>query len=230
MGKEQVIVALDGLKWPEALAIAKDLSGKVWGFKLHDLFEQEILKGNNIIPILKEFGKVFLDFKICDIPATVGKRVKVYADSGADIITVHASGGVEMIQEAVKFRGGALIAAITALTSLSAEDTELIYGKTPTETVRVLAHIAAEGGVQAIVCSPLELAMLAKDKSLSGLKRITPGIRGPNDPMDDQKRTASADEALAAGADFLVIGRPITLAKNPLKALTDMFKEVATRP
>lgn len=227
MKEAPVIVALDGLLWPEALAIAQALKGKVWGFKVHDLFEQELLVGNNILPILKQFGKVFLDFKFHDIPATVGKRDNVYAKSGADIMTVHASGGVAMIKKAVENRGNANIAAVTVLTSLDETEVNRIFNQSSEKQVRELAHIAVEGGAQAMVCSPKELAMLAKEEKLKGLLKIVPGIRGPNDAMDDQKRTATPDEALANGAGLLVIGRPLTKALDPLKALRAMFPNLA---
>ena len=223
MKEAPVIVALDGLSWPEALAIATDLQGKVWGYKVHDLFEQEILKGHNIIPVLKQFGKVFLDLKFHDIPATVGKRVKVYAESGADIMTVHASGGAKMIAEAVKNRGKAMIAAVTVLTSLEEEETQEIYNQPTLEQVHNLAKIAMRGGAQAMVSSPKELAMLAQDPELKSLLRIVPGIRRPDDAKDDQKRTMAATDALAAGASLLVVGRPLTKAPNPSEALTRLF-------
>ncbi len=227
MGQEQVIVALDMKNADEAVALAQQLAGRVWGFKVHHLLLQEaLLNGRNIISELKQYGKVMYDLKHHDVPTTVGDEVAVAAKAGADIITVHAKGGVEMIKEAVKFRQGAMIAAITELTSLTATDILRQSGKTPQQSVSDLAQDAAEGGAQAVVSSPQELEILRnhEDPAVRALKRITPGIRGPNDAKDDQKRFATANEALEWGADLLVVGRPITKAKNPLEALVGLFK------
>jgi orotidine-5'-phosphate decarboxylase len=225
MDQKRVIVALDYKNVHEALVLAEKLSGSVWGFKVHHLLLQEaLLKGQNIITELKKYGSIMYDLKHHDVPATVSDEVAVAALAGANIITIHASGGAIMVAKAVESRHEAQIAVVTVLTSLNPEDTKRIYGRTPNDAVRELAHIAAEGGAQAIVSSPQELAMLASDNLVKHLTRITPGIRSAHDPVDDQKRTASAREAITGGADLLVVGRPITRAQDPLVALGELFK------
>lgn len=181
-------------------------TGRVWGFKVHDLVMRE---GFEIMKELKRFGKVFLDLKFHDIPTTVGGEVAAAAAHGADLITVHASGGAEMLKAAIE-AGGDRIVAVTVLTSLP-----------NASAVPALATLAASVGVRNIVCSPHEIHTIKE--ATPGAHIITPGIRSPADEKDDQKRTMSAKEALAAGADLLVIGRPITKAPRPAEALKNII-------
>jgi orotidine-5'-phosphate decarboxylase len=208
--KYPVIVALDGLTLKESLSLAKEIKGLVWGFKVHELVIRE---GFEVIKKLKKFGKVFVDLKFYDIPTTVAKEVAALSEYGADLITVHASGGAEMLRAAVD-AGGNKIVAVTVLTSLPATEAR----KVPT-----LAALARTAGVTNIVCSAREAGIVRRlNKSVT---IITPGIRGPEDTKGDQKRTATAAEALMYGANLLVIGRPITKAPNAQKALQNLFKD-----
>jgi orotidine-5'-phosphate decarboxylase len=154
---------------------------------------------------LKQFGNVFVDLKFHDIPATVEKEVSAMVAHGADLVTVHASGGVEMLKVAVA-AGGEKVAAVTVLTSLPDAD-----------AVPRLARLAAEAGVSNLVCSPHEIGVVKEVAPKMCI--ITPGIRGPEDTANDQRRISSAREALLAGASLLVIGRPITKALHPERAL-----------
>lgn len=209
VNSNKIIVALDGISEKEALRIAKLLKGHVWGFKVNDLLFYDVA----IMHKLKKFGKVFADAKLCDIPNTVSNCVKRLSSAGADLITVHASGGIEMMRAAKKSADKSKILAVTILTS-----SETNSGK----VVR-LTHDALKANVDGIVCSGHDLLSIRRIPGVQSLLKIVPGIR-PNwyKKKDDQKRTITPKEAFARGADYLVIGRPILNAKNPINALMDM--------
>jgi orotidine-5'-phosphate decarboxylase len=173
---------------------------------------------------------VFLDLKLCDIPETVERAVARAAALGARVLTVHASGGPAMLARAVKQAAqagtGMQIAAVTVLTSLDEGDLGRmgIAGDVPAH-VRRLARLAFEEGVRTFVCSPREVAAvraeLGKDVTL-----ITPGVRPSSvDAGDDQKRVATPSRAAADGADWLVVGRPIRDAADPLAMARAMRDE-----
>ena len=216
-----IIIALDGLSIEESVKIAEETKELVWGFKVHDLLIRE---GFGVIAELKKYGKVFVDLKFHDIPATVEKEVTAVVSYGADLITVHASGGSEMLKAAVQ-AGREKIAAVTILTSLSQNETMSIYRHSSEEVVREFTKIAHEAGAKNIVCSPHEIQIVKE--VAPGMKIITPGIRAQEDSRDDQGRTASAKEALAAGASLLVIGRPITKAPDSRVALENILASLS---
>lgn len=220
--KSPIVVALDGLDRAAALALAEHIGERVWGFKLHALALREGIP--DLLRDFKAHGNVFLDLKFHDIPEKVRQEVAAMTEFGADLVTVHASGGEAMLRAAVE-AGGERVVAVTALTSLSPEDTGMIYHATPDAVAQSLAGIAARAGVANIVCSPHELATVRK--AAPGARAITPGIRGPNDEKHDQKRTMSAGEAIRAGAGLLVIGRPITEATDPRSALEAIVASLA---
>lgn len=222
-----LIIALDGLERAQAYALARELSSLVWGYKVHELLVRE---GFEVIAELKKYGNVFVDLKFHDIPATVEKEVTAMAEYGTDIITVHASGGAKMLEAAVR-AGGTKVAAVTLLTSLSPEAAVLIYQDAPKEIVKTLATEAARAGVANIVCSAHEIGIVREAAPLARI--IVPGIRLAQNPsyypdiaqMDDQVRITTAREAIDAGADFLVIGRPVTKAPNPRAALEAIIRD-----
>lgn len=163
--------------------------------------------------------RIFLDLKLHDIPNTVSGAIKQVADLKPRFLTVHASGGREMIRAAAICAPEIEITAVTILTSLSQEDlTEIGLVGSTLERATELAKLAASAGARAIVCSPLEIAAI-RSAVPKEIAIITPGIR-PIDQSnrDDQKRTMDPMGAIAAGANFLVIGRPITAAENPSEA------------
>ena len=207
MKKHPVVVALDGLTLRESIAIAKLLGPHVWGFKVHDLVIRE---GFEVIKKLKRFGKVFVDLKLHDIPTTVTHEVTALIGYGADIVSVHASGGKEMLQAAVR-AGGTAVAAVTVLSSMPSDSRRMLQ----------LASLARTAGVYHIICPARDVGAVRRIAKSSHL--ITPGIRAPRSAVHDQRRTASAHAALAAGSDLLVIGRPITESPDPLKALTALL-------
>lgn len=212
-----VIVALDGLSEAQSLALAAKLTGKVWGFKVNDLLVEH---GISIVEKLKRYGRVFADPKLHDIPNTVRHAVARLSGAGADMITLHASGGLSMLQAATETAGGSALLAVTVLTSLDDSEARSVYDCGTHDAVRRLAGLAAASGVAGVVCSSRELPLLAMEPRLAGLLRVVPGIRPEGyDRIDDQQRTATPHAALRAGATHLVIGRPITAAADPLAAL-----------
>jgi orotidine-5'-phosphate decarboxylase len=213
MKNEQIIVALDGMDREEALMLAWTLSPSVWGFKVNDLL---LSCGINIIRDLKCLGRVFVDPKLYDIPKTVANSVFRLSDAGADLITVHASGGKDMMEAALENAGNSKILAVTMLTSFEDCDVQSIYHRPIDETVWDLAHLAYESKVHGIVCSSREVKML---QHLNFMK-VVPGIR-TGQPEDDQKRIGDG-----SGADLFVIGRPITEADDPADALNNIIRGI----
>ena len=180
-----------------------------------------VAHGHALVRELKGLRPVFLDLKLHDIPVQVAGAIRAARASGADLVTVHASGGQEMIRAAVNAANGTSVLAVTVLTSLDrAALTALGLHVEPQELVSSLAAAAIDAGADGLVCSPQEVAQLRArfgTRDNGGPLLVVPGIRATR-PADDQKRTASAPEAIAAGADVLVIGRPITAASDPAAA------------
>ena len=208
---KKVIVALDGMSEAEALIIAKLLQNLVWGFKVNDLLYEDV----SIIRKLKKFGRVFVDAKLYDIPNTVANSVKRISLLGADFITVHASGGIEMMRSAKLNAGKAKIIAVTVLTSKKLQSVG--------EVVK-LTKDAIKAKVHGIVCSGHELESIKSIPGSKKLIKIVPGIRPAWYRIkDDQNRKMTPKEALRSGADYLVIGRPLTGSENILKTLRGLF-------
>ncbi len=224
MSESPVIVALDGMNREQALACAKNLNGLVWGFKVNDLL---VDCGVEIISALSDYGKVFADPKLNDIPNTVSNSVKKLAHAGADIITVHGSAGVPALERAQAAAGDCGIFAITVLTSFSVEGAQEVFGQSVQDAVLHFAGLAKRAGVRGVVCSPHELQLLKSESSLSDLARITPGVRPAwYQKQDDQSRVMTPEAAIAEGASLLVIGRPITSAEDPREAAQKINAEL----
>ena len=168
--------------------------------------------------------KIFLDLKLHDIPNTVKKSIKGLVSLPIDMMTIHTSGGLEMMKAAKNAVDGTdiKIFGVTALTSLSDEDTSLIFKRTAAEQVNTMLDLAEQAGIDGVVCSPHELSLVTKRESLLS---ITPGIR-LKDSNDDQNRVMTPKDALKQGANFLVIGRPITEAKNIKEALLEIHNSI----
>jgi orotidine-5'-phosphate decarboxylase len=171
---------------------------------------------------------IFLDLKLHDIPNTVAGAVRSARDLGVDYLTLHAGGGSAMIRAAAEAADGRLaLLAVTVLTHLDdAALAELAMPGTSAERARAWSVLAREAGASGIVCSPLEVALL-RAANAPPFKLVTPGIRPAGASLDDQKRTATARAARDAGADLLVIGRPLTQAADPELALADLAAELA---
>jgi len=229
---KNIIVALDGMDKDKALYIANEIKEYIWGIKLNDLLDRY---GVDIITEFKNKGiNVFADPKLKDIPNTVKNRVKHYENAGADFVTVCADGGVEMVKSAVDNTKNCKVLVVTVLTSLDKEQCLHIYDDVPFGAVRRFASDAVRAGAEGIICSPMELMLKlteikVTDKYMFGecLNIVTPGIRPKwYCKEDDQKRITTPYEAMKNGADYLVIGRPITQAKDIKHAAELTYSEV----
>lgn len=174
---------------------------------------------------------VFLDLKLHDIPAQVAGAIRSVADTGASLVTIHASGGADMVRAAVEASGDVTILAVTVLTSLDDPGLAEIGMTGPAEkAVLTLAEVALSNGAHGLVCSALEVeAIRARfgPRSEGGPLLVVPGIRPAGSDRADQRRTMTPREAIAAGADVLVIGRPITEAADPGEAARRIAEEIA---
>lgn len=169
---------------------------------------------------------VFLDLKLHDIPATVAGAARSVAGLRPSILTVHAGGGADMIRAAVEAAPETRIAAVTVLTSMDEDDLEQVGLLGPArDAVRRLAVLAVGAGARALVCSPQEVALLRSEVG-PDVTLITPGVRPAGADRGDQSRVATPEEAVAAGADLLVIGRPITRAPDPGAAAASLAAAV----
>ncbi len=170
---------------------------------------------------------IFLDLKLHDIPATVRGAARAVASLQPDYLTVHASGGAEMIAAAAQALPDTRITAVTILTSLDEAALDSIGMRGPAREAAVrLAVLAAESGARAIVCSPQEVAAI-RAAVPADIHLITPGVRPAGASLDDQKRVATPAQAIADGADLLVIGRPITGASDPGAAARAIAAEIS---
>jgi orotidine-5'-phosphate decarboxylase len=224
-----IIVALDYPSAVPALDLAHRLSPSLCRLKVgNELFTRS---GPALIENLHRLGfEVFLDLKFHDIPNTVAGAVRAAADLGVWMVNVHASGGRRMMTaaaEAIADRAQRpLLIGVTILTSLLEQDLmEVGYSDSPEQQVMRLAALAADSGLDGVVCSALEASAL---RGARGAKfcLVTPGIRLEGDDSSDQRRVVTPAAALAAGSDYLVIGRSITAAADPLAALQRVREEV----
>ena len=218
-----IIVAVDETKLGNFQSVVDSLDSdlcmiKVGSVSFNALGHQAISYASN-----KGF-KIFLDLKLHDIPNTVKKSIKGLVSLPIDMMTIHTSGGLEMMKAAKNAVDGTdiKIFGVTALTSLSDEDTSLIFKRTAAEQVNIMLDLAEQAGIDGVVCSPHELSLVTKRESLLS---ITPGIR-LKDSNDDQNRVMTPKDALKQGANFLVIGRPITEAKNIKEALLEIYNSI----
>ncbi len=227
--RSKLIVALDVPGRMEAFAAVDQLSGHVGYFKIGlELFTRE---GPSLVEEIRNRGeKIFLDLKLHDIPNTVRAAVRSACKLGIDMITVHASGGTAMleasVEEALSADTPPLILAVTALTSLSEEDMLRFGVKGSMEQwVERLARTACDAGIRGIVASAKEIHML-RSKIDTELQLVIPGIRPAGTDRQDQSRTATPYEAIKAGANYIVVGRPILKTKNPVAAADSITEEI----
>ncbi|MGE3477798.1 MAG: orotidine-5'-phosphate decarboxylase [Rhodospirillaceae bacterium] len=224
-----VYVALDMTDAAEAAALAKRLRGHVGGVKLG--LEFFVANGPAGIRAVSDAGlPVFLDLKLHDIPNTVaGAMVSAMALNPA-IVTIHAGGGAAMMRAASeaarKAKNPPLVIAVTVLTSLDDRDLDAVGQRPPAleQAVR-LALLAKESDLGGVVCSPHEVAAI-RARCGADFKLVVPGIRPASTALGDQKRVMTPAQAMAAGADHLVIGRPITQAKDPVAAAQAIAAEL----
>jgi len=223
---DKLILALDFDRGEDALALVRRLKGHLSLFKVgNQLFARE---GPAIVKALRAEGvDIFLDQKWHDIPQTVAHAVSAAAALDVRFVTVHAGGGLEMLQAAQAATKGSRtqILAVTVLTSLDDGALRQIgFERTAAEQVVRLARLAVLAGVAGLVCSPLEIELI-RQQVQEPIKLVTPGVRSAQEGVQDQKRTLSAAEALKRGANHLVIGRPITKAADPVAATQALMAE-----
>ena len=231
MNQPPILVALDTPTGSEALRLARELVDHVAGFKIG----LELLMGPGpvLISEIRALGRpIFVDAKLHDIPNTVAAAARQLGSAGARWLTVHASGGTDMMEAAVEGLAAgagnqsAGILAVTVLTSLD-DITEVGVEDSVADQVRRLAGLAASAGVEGVVCSAREIQVCAE--AAPDLIRVVPGIRPSGVDHDDQARVATPESAIADGADFLVIGRAITRAPDPAAAAADIAKTILER-
>lgn len=229
--RSPVIVALDFEQQQHALNLVSQLDPSLCRLKVgKEMFTHF---GPDFVKALQQRGfEVFLDLKFHDIPNTVAKAVVAAAELGVWMVNVHASGGSRMMQAAkealLPFGAQApKLIAVTVLTSMEQSDlTELGIMLTPAQQVQKLAALTAAAGLDGVVCSAQE-ATLLKQQFGQQFQLVTPGIRPANSAADDQRRVMTPKAAQLAGVDYMVIGRPITKAADPLGALKAIVDELA---
>jgi len=236
-----IIFALDVGTWEEAERFVEGLKEWVWGFKIgKELFTW---MGPKVVEMVQERGgKVFLDLKYHDIPSTTAKAAAMATRLRVSMFNLHALGGVEMMRSAVEASHEAAqkeglptptILGVTVLTSLQARDLRAVgIALSLEEEVVQLASLAQKAGLDGVVASPLEIKPL-REACGADMVIVTPGVRPDKDrqlakgpPPDDQARVMTPAEAITAGADYLVIGRPIREATDSLKATQEILQEI----
>lgn len=227
--RPQIIVALDYAEIGQVRNLVAQLDPQRCRLKVgKELFTHA---GPAIVSELRQRGfEVFLDLKFHDIPNTVARACQVAADLGVWMVNVHASGGRKMLEAARTALSGErapLLIAVTVLTSLDVSDLkEIGWSGSVEDNVVRLAELTRAAGLDGVVCSPREVALL-RARCGPNFQLVTPGIRPASAAMNDQSRTLTPRQALDAGANYLVIGRPITAAENPLAALVAIEAEIA---
>ena len=226
----KVVVALDYDNKADAMALVNQLNPDMCRLKVGK--EMFTLFGPEFVKEIQAKGfELFLDLKFHDIPNTVAKAVKAAAELGVWMVNVHATGGKAMMETAkaaLEPYGdkAPLLIAVTVLTSMSDEELPLVgVNQSANEQVINLAKLTKTAGLDGVVCSAQEAEAL-KAQLGNDFLLVTPGIRPAGGDADDQHRIMTPQKAIAAGADHLVIGRPITKAENPLKALEDIYHSI----
>ena len=224
-----IIVALDFADEASALALVERLDPGLCRLKVgKEMFTR--LGPAFVERLMKRGFDVFLDLKFHDIPNTVARACAAAAGLGVWMLNVHASGGRRMMEAAREALDGfaqrPLLIGVTILTSLSAEElSEIGFTGSPEENVRRLAALAQQSGLDGVVCSPREAAALRSERGDDFLL-VTPGVRPAGADIGDQRRVMTPADAMRAGASYLVIGRPITAAADPLAALREISSEL----
>ena len=225
--RDRLIVALDFPSAAEAITLVDRLDGACQWFKVG--LELYLAAGNSIIKALEDRGhSVFLDLKLHDIPNTVAGAVRSVAAIGPGLLTVHAAGGPVMLKAAADATAnGPVLLAVTVLTSMDGPQLQSVgVFDSPADQVLRLANVAIASGIRGLVCSPEEVGRLRAALGPQ-IILVTPGIRPAGSAAGDQKRTATPGVAIAAGASYLVVGRPITEAPEPAAATRAIVDEIA---
>ena len=232
MSKRDVIIACDFSSKEQTLNFLDKFTGRKPFVKIGmELFYAE---GPEIVRTIKERGhRIFLDLKLHDIPNTVKKAMSVLRNLDVDMTNVHAAGTVDMMKAAIEGltrEDGTrpLLIAVTQLTSTSEErmQKELLIGASINDTIVKYAENAKAAGLDGVVCSPLEAAMV-KDACGAEFMTVTPGVRFADGDVGDQVRVTTPERAREIGSDFIVVGRPITAADDPVAAYERCMREFA---
>jgi len=233
--KDRLIVALDFDSLKKAEKFVDLLEDDVTTYKVGlQLFTKEGYRSLNMLK--KRNKKIFLDLKFHDIPNTVVGAVSSVLEHGVDMLTIHAMGGFDMMESVAKLiwqrrenkSHAPKIFAVTLLTSLDSAFLQDIIGATSRsvqEEVLILAQAARSAGIDGVVASPLEVKMLRK-KCGDELLILTPGIRPKGSEKNDQQRSATPFDAIKDGADYIVVGRPITASEKPKSVVKSILKEI----
>ena len=226
--KEKIIIAVDAPNAAAARELVKPLAGQGCLFKIGlQLFTAE---GPSIIQEMQQLGaRIFLDLKFHDIPNTAQEAVRSAVALGVDMTTIHLCGGPEMVTGSVAAAEGSktLVLGVSVLTSMDEASLRAVsVPLTPKDQVMHLAGMGLDCGLKGIVASPQEIAPL-REKFANRLVIVTPGVRPAGSAVGDQKRVMTPGDAIRAGADFLVIGRPITGAPSPVEALESIAAEMS---
>ena len=222
MKKFKAFIALDATNNEKNIEVVKKLNELVYGFKVgyRSFYSKDADK--LITEIKRKKSKLFLDLKLHDIPNTVGSAIESLKNINPDFLTLHISGGEEMLKSALKsikkFNLKTKVLGVTLLTSLDGKDSKKIYGEKDTDKlIKKLALIASKAKIAGLICSGQDL------KSLRGFKKllkVTPGVK-LLDRKDDQKRVSFVHDALNDGANYVVIGRELINTKDPMKVFNE---------
>lgn len=208
--RERIIVALDVFTLGEAEKLVSALHDRVGAFKI-GLQLLTSCGSPTVVQLLNRYDiKIFYDAKFSDIPNTVGQASKAVSELGVWMFNIHASSGAEAIRYAAKNKGASKLIAVTVLTSLSDDASTFVFGEAANDKSVSLARLAVENGADGVVCSPHEIESLRSDPETAKLMLVVPGIRPRWAATDDQSRFMEPAKAITLGADYLVIGRPIT--------------------
>jgi len=221
---DRLVVAIDASTREEILRLADTLRGVAGTLKIG--LQAFIANGPSIVRELVARGeRVFLDLKIHDIPNTAGHAIAEVASLGASMATVHTAGGASMLRACN--HSALLVLGVTVLTSLAEADLEQIgfHGSAESNATR-LARLAQSSGLRGVVASPLEIEAI-REACGPGFVILTPGIRPAGSEAGDQRRTLSPGQAVRAGADYIVVGRPITSAADPRSAASRVIEEMS---
>lgn len=228
--KDRLAVALDVPDTAAALALVDRLEGSCRWLKVG--MELYFSAGNALVEALRQRGySIFLDLKLHDIPNTVAGAVRSATLAGAELLTVHASGGGAMLRaaaEAAEAPGSPRLLAVTVLTSMDAAELISVgVSSSPAEQALRLARLAKDSGIHGMVCSADEVGSLRREIGPDSLL-VVPGIRPSGASVDDQRRIATPGDAIARGSSMLVVGRPITKAADPAAAARAVLEEIAS--
>ncbi len=227
MSSNKVIVALDSNDLNKSIRLVKKLKNEAYAFKIgYQFFFNFGISGYK--KIYSICPKIFLDLKLYDIPNTIKYAIKALNKIKPLLTTIHISGGDEMMKSSKIKNAFTKVLGVSILTSMDNDQTKKYYNQKNIQVlVRKFAKLAKKNGLDGVICSPKEIKYIRKENGKKFLI-VTPGIRIDNTiKSDDQKRVETPKKAIEMGANFLVIGRPITMSKNPLKVLKEINKSLS---